>query len=122
MRVNGGRHILKGARQAQSRDRLSDNFGGQGPNRVHAKNLSVLFLRDHFDEPFMLSQDRRLAITDEGKLPSLYLESRLARLLLGEPDGSDLRFAIGRVRAALAIEWLHFFSPHAAHGDNPFHR
>src|ERR1700693_1994254 len=122
MRVTRARHIVQGSLKTQSRDRLSDNFGRQWANGVHAKNLTVLLLRDHFDKSFMLSQDRRLSIADERKLPSLHLEARLAGLLFRQADGSDLRFAVGRVRAALAIERLHLFAGHGAHGGNSLHR
>ncbi len=84
----------------------ADNFRRERPDCMHSKNLAVLFLRYHFDEPFMLAKDGRLAIADERKLSGLHLEARFARLLLRKAYGTDLRLAVSSVRAPLAIERL----------------
>src|ERR1700740_3705761 len=88
---------------------------------MHAYNFAVLFFGYHFDETFVLAQDRGFAIAEEREFSSLHLEARIARLFLRQADGADLRLAVGAVGAALAVEGLHFFSGHASDGDDAFH-
>ncbi len=56
---------------------LGNNFGGQRTDRVHAENLAVLFVGDHFDEAFMLTQNGGLAVAQERKLSDLHFDSQL---------------------------------------------
>ena len=72
--------------------------------------------------PSCWPENCRLAVAEERKFPGLHAETGFAGLLFGEADGADLRLAVGGVRAALAIERLHFFAGHAADGDDALHR
>ena len=86
MRVNRRGHIVKRRLQAHCRDRPRNDFGRERPNRVNAQNLAVLFLGDNFDKAFVLAEDRRFAIAEEGKFSDFYLVAGFARLFFGQAD------------------------------------
>ena len=75
----------------------------------------------YFDEAFVLAEDRGFAVAEEREFSGLHLETGVAGLFFGEADGADLRLAVRAVGAALAVEGLHFFSGHAAYGDDSLH-
>ena len=119
--MDRGGHVVERGFEAERCDWLGDDFRGQRADGVHAENFAVFFFGHHFDEAFVLAEDGGLAVADEREFSGLHLEAGVARLLFGEADGADLRLAVGAVGAALAIEGLHFFSGHAAYGDDSLH-
>ena len=122
MRVNHGIHIIERGFETERRSRLRDNLRGERPDHMHAQNLAIFCFGNYFDEAFMQAENRRLAISDEREFASLHCKPGLTRLLFGEADRADLRFAICGVRAALAVKRLHLFSRHAPDRNDSFHR
>src|SRR5271170_3047133 len=119
--VDGGGHVVERGLQSHGCYWLGDNFRGQWADGVHAQNFAVLFFGYNFYEAFVLAEDGGFAVAEEREFSGLHLEAGVASLFFGEPDGTDLRLAVGAVGAALAIEGLDFFSGHAANGDDSFH-
>src|SRR5271167_4137594 len=122
VRVDCGGHVIERRLEPKCSHRFGDYFRRQRADRVDAKDLAILRFGHHFDEALVLAENRSFAVAEERKLANLYVVTSLARLLFGITNRSNLRLAIGGIRTALPVEWLHFFPSHSADGDDAFHR
>src|SRR5207302_865742 len=73
MCVNGLHHHLDRSFRFHCRHCLADQLESLRSDDVHAQNLAVLFIRHHFDEPFVMAQNRRAAVPREWKTAHLDL-------------------------------------------------
>ena len=83
--MDGKHHLLQRAFQLHHRNRLRNNLGSLWPDDVHAQNLTVLRIGDHFHKPVVTAQDRRLRVSRKRELAHLHLEALFLRLRLRQP-------------------------------------
>src|SRR5262249_10206958 len=75
-----------------------DQLGRLGADDVGAEQRAALGIEDRLHQPVRLAKSDRLAVGRIREAPDPDLASAFARRLLGEPDGCDLRRAVGAAR------------------------
>src|SRR6185437_11556314 len=95
MGVDSEHHLFYRGFELHRRDSFGDQFRCRRPDDVHAENLSVLLLRNDFDEALVVADDAGFRIRRERELADFYFVCLLARLCLSESYASDLWLAVG---------------------------
>src|SRR5260221_865611 len=106
MRVDSGHQGLDSRFGLHGGDHFGDQLISRRTDAMNAKDLAVLLVGDHLDEPIVLADDGGLAVRDERKFADLDLAPLRPRLRLGHAYTADARLGVGRRRDAIAIQGL----------------
>src|SRR5579885_1641031 len=104
MRMDCPHQLFDGGLKLDGSYRLGDQFGRLRANDMYAENLAIIGIRDDFDKPFVLADNRSTGIRSERKFSDFEVIARLSRSFFGQADATDLRMAIRGAGNMLGID------------------